>query len=65
MCLARSRRSGSGRAPHTLQTVNEPHELFLGDVGVAQVERHGLATDYTAQHGRSYGALATQIDLSP
>lgn len=54
----------SARGP-TLQTVNEPHELFLGDVGVAQVERHGLSADDTAQHGRSYGALAAQIDLSP
>lgn len=49
----------------TLQAVDEPHQLFLGDVGVAQVEGDGLPADDAAQHGGGDGALPAQVDLSP
>ena len=49
----------------TLQTVDEPHELFLGDVGVAQVQGHRLSPDDAAQHGGGDGALVAQVDLGP
>ena len=49
----------------TLQAVDEPHELFLGDVGVAQVQGHRLSPDDAAQHGGGDGALAAQVNLGP
>lgn len=53
------------RCTVTLQAVDEPHQLFLGDVGVAQVEGDGLPADDAAQHGGGDGALPAQVDLSP
>lgn len=48
-----------------MQAVDEPHQLFLGDVGIAQVEGDGLTADDTTQHGGGDGALPAQVNLSP
>lgn len=48
-----------------MQAVDEPHQLFLGDVGIAQVEGDGLTADDTTQNGGGDGALPAQVNLSP
>ena len=48
-----------------MQAIDEPHKLFFGDIGKAQIEGDRLAADYAAQHWGGDGPLTTQIDLSP
>lgn len=38
---------------HTLQSVQKPHELLLGDTCPAEVQGSGLATNHTTKHGGS------------
>lgn len=49
----------------TLQAVDEPHQLLLGDVGATQAKRDRLPADHAAQHGGSHRALAAQVDPGP
>lgn len=49
----------------TWQPVDEPAELFLGDVGPAEVQSCRLSPDDTAQHEWCDGLAAVQIDVLP
>lgn len=49
----------------TWQSVDEPAELLLGDVGPAEVQSCRLPPDDTAQHERCDGLAAVQIDVLP
>lgn len=49
----------------TWESVDEPAELFLGDVGPAEVQSHRLSPDDAAQHERCDGLTAVQIDVLP
>lgn len=48
-----------------MKAVDEPHQLFLGDVGVTQVQRNRLTSDDTTEHRGGDGALPAQVNLSP
>lgn len=49
----------------TWQPVDEPAELFLGDVGPAEVQSCWLSPNDTTQHERCDGLTAVQIDVFP
>ena len=49
----------------TWQPVDEPAELFLGDVRPAEVQSCWLPPDDAAQHERRDGFAAVQIDVLP
>lgn len=49
----------------TWQSVNEPAELFLGDVCPAEVQGCWLSPDNSTQHERSDGLTTVQIDVLP
>lgn len=49
----------------TWQPVDEPAELFLRDVGPAEVQSYWLSPDDAAQHERCDGFATVQIDVLP
>lgn len=49
----------------TRQPVDEPAQLFLGDIGPAEVQRDGLAPDDAAQHEGRDGLAVVQVDAGP
>lgn len=54
--------SGEG---FTWKSVDEPAELFLRDVGPAEVQSYWLSADDTTQHERCDGLATVQIDVLP
>lgn len=64
----RDRRPGTTRDYQLLQTLQagkQPHELFLGDVGEAQIQGDGLSADDATEHRSRDGALSAQVDVGP
>lgn len=53
------------RACSTWKPVDEPAQLFLGDVGPAEVQSCRLPPDDTAQHEGRDGLAAVQVDELP
>lgn len=49
----------------TWKSVDEPAELFLGDVGPAEVQSYWLPPDDATQHERCDGLATIQIDVLP
>lgn len=49
----------------TWQSVDEPAELFLGDVGPAEVQSCWLSPDDAAQHEGCDGLAAVEVDVLP
>lgn len=49
----------------TWQSVDEPAELLLGDVGPAEVQSCWLSPDDAAQHEGGDGLAAVQVDVLP
>lgn len=49
----------------TWQTVDEPAQLFLGDIGPAEVQGDGLPPDDAAQHQGRDGPAVVQVDAGP
>lgn len=49
----------------TWKSVDEPAQLLLGDVGPAEVQSHRLPPYDPAEHERSDGLAAVQIDELP
>lgn len=49
----------------TRQPVDEPAQLFLGDIGPAEVQGDWLPPDDAAQHQGCDGLAVVQIDAGP
>lgn len=49
----------------TRQPVDEPAQLFLGDIGPAEVQGDRLSPDDTAQHQGRDGLAVVQVDAGP
>lgn len=49
----------------TRQPVDEPAQLFLGDIGPAEVQGDRLPPDDAAQHQGCDGLAVVQIDAGP
>lgn len=49
----------------TRQPVDEPAQLFLGDIGPAEVQGDGLSPDDAAQHQGRDGLAVVQVDAGP
>lgn len=49
----------------TWESVDEPAELFLGNVGPAEVQSYWLSPDDAAQHEGCDGLATVEIDVLP